>query len=246
MTQTQVGLDHHGSKIFEGRIRLEFLGLGFCFGRPGNPIRAIDLFGDNLNAFAKRHFQRIEEMEFTFFIRGINHGVGQFEGPLATIQPMGGYCASSAGFFRVTFHQVNLFLRIGMETIDTHNWLDTGLFHDVDVVEKVHDTFLKQIEVLFRIGGIQRTTRNNLGSAPMHLQGTNGGRQNRYVGFQATETTFDIPELFKPDIAPKSTLRNVIVKHLETDTIADNGRLSHRDIGKRSCVNHDWLAFNGL
>ncbi len=81
----------------------------------------------------------------------------------------------------------------------------------------------------------------DLGSAAVHLEGPDGAGENGNVGFQAAVSAFDVPEFLKADVGAETGFCYVVVKKLETDPVGDDGRLTHCDVGKRSCVNHAGL-----
>ena len=62
-------------------------------------------------------------------------------------------------------------------------------------------------------------------------------------GFEPAEPAFYVPEFFKADIGSKAALGDMVVEHLETDAVGDDGGLSHGDIGKGAGMHHAGLVF---
>jgi len=83
-------------------------------------------------------------------------------------------------------------------------------------------------------------------STTMTFQCSDGGNNNGTVRLEAGVTAFEVPEFFKTDISTKAGLGNVVVGKFQRYPVGNNRRLANGDIGKRTCMNHNRLAFQGL
>jgi hypothetical protein len=79
----------------------------------------------------------------------------------------------------------------------------------------------------------------------VHLQGADGGGQNRNVGLEAAEAALDVPELFEADVGAEPGLGDVVVEQLQADAVGDDGALAHGDVGERSGVHQAGVVLGG-
>ena len=103
---------------------------------------------------------------------------------------MTGNRTAGSDFFAFCFNCSNFSFSIGVETVDADYRSDTGFLDGFDVGDNVTATFKNQINILFCVLFSQRTTGNNFGAAAMHLEGADGGNDNRTVRNQAGEAAF--------------------------------------------------------
>ena len=132
-----------------------------------------------------------------------------------------------------------------MEGIDAHHGINARCPDGVDVVQHVRDALLQKSQVFLGIGIGQGQTSHYLGSATMHLQCPDGAGKYRHVRLETTIATLDIPELFESDVRGEAALGNMIIKHLQPDTVGDDGGLAHSDVGKGTGMHHTGLVLRG-
>ena len=59
------------------------------------------------------------------------------------------------------------------------------------------------------------------------------------LGVRPLNRHLHIPELLKSDVRGKTALRDMVVEHLQTNPVADDGGLAHSDVGKGPGMNQD-------
>jgi hypothetical protein len=57
----------------------------------------------------------------------------------------------------------------------------------------------------------------------MHLEGSDGGGQDGYMGFQSTVAAFHIPEFLKSDVRAEPAFSHVIIEKLKTNAVCNDG-----------------------
>src|SRR4030066_1242337 len=62
---------------------------------------------------------------------------------------------------------------------------------------------------------------------------------------EAAQTAFHIPELLEADVCCKTALCNVVIEHLQSNAVTDDGRLAHSDVSKRTGMDQAGLIFCG-
>ncbi|MBA7704748.1 hypothetical protein ES703_113566 [subsurface metagenome] len=65
------------------------------------------------------------------------------------------------------------------------------------------------------------------------------------MGFKTAYAAFDIPELFKADVSPETTLSDVVIKQLQPNAVANDGGLPYSNIGKWTGMHHAGLILHG-
>ncbi len=245
VAQAKVGLDHHGGVVVELLVRFE--GDAFCggFRSPGYSIGAIDFLGDQFHAVAQLHVQRIEIAEVDFFVAGIDHRVGQFQSPVATLGPMLGHGAARAGLLGGLPHHGNLVFGVGLKGVDAHYRIDARFANNADVVQHIRQPIFQQLQIFFGVVVGQSHAQRDFRASAMHFEGADGSGQHGNIGSEPAVAALHVPEFLESDVGGESAFGDMVVEHLQAKTIANDGRLSHGDVGKRAGVHHAWLVFGG-
>ena len=246
MAQGQVGLNHHGAVICILGIGLEALGLLHSQRSPIHAVGAVNFLGNQLNPLTQGHLQGIQELDFALLLAGLHDGLSQLDGAFAAQSPVVGQSAAHAMVSTQLPQQSDFGLGVGVELVDAHHGHDAGLLDGGNMVEQVLGALLQQLQVLLGVLHRQGTAGNHGGSAAVHLQSTDGGNQNGNVGGQAGQTALDVPELLEADVGSEAGLGHVVVKQLQSQTVADNGGLADSDVGKRTGVDQHGLMLHGV
>src|SRR5690606_28442279 len=64
------------------------------------------------------------------------------------------------------------------------------------------------------------------------------------MGTETAVAALHVPELLEADVRCEAALRYMVVEQLQTDAVADDGRLPDGDVGERSRVYHAWLVLH--
>jgi hypothetical protein len=123
-----------------------------------------------------------------------------------------------------------------MEGVDAHDRIDACAPDGVDVVQHIGKAFFQKPQVLLSVGLWQGPACYHRRSTTVHLQGPDGDGEYRHMWLEAAEPAFYVPELLEPDIRSEAALGDMVVKHLQPDAVADDGRLPYGDIGKGAGV----------
>ncbi|VTR63883.1 hypothetical protein DESC_100079 [Desulfosarcina cetonica] len=245
MGQGEVGLDHHGSEVGVLGIVFQHLGLGVGFRSPIHAVGAVDFLGDEIDAVAQFHLQRIEEFEVVALFTGVDNGIGEFQGAFAAFFPVLGLGATGTGGFGGLANDLALSVGVGVEPVDTDHRVDARLTNDTDHVDHVLNTLFHQSQIFLGVGVVKGFTRDNLGTAAVHLQGADRGGQDGDVGFEAGEAAFHVPELLEADVSGEAGLGDMVIPQLEADAVGDDGALTHGDVGEGTGVHQAGLVFGG-
>ena len=241
-----MGLDHHGAVVGILGIALEALGLLQSQRSPVHAVGAVNFLGDQFHPLAQRHLQGIEELDLVLLLAGLHNHLGQLEGALAAVTPVVGQGAAHTLLLAQLADQSDLIVRIGVELVDADHRDDAGLLDGVHMVEQVLAALLQQLQVLLGVLRGQGTAGDNGGAAAVHLQSPDGGHQHGHVGGQAGEAGLYVPELLKTDVGSKAGLGDMVIKQLQSQTIADNGGLADGDVGEGAGVDQHGLMLHGV
>jgi hypothetical protein len=114
---------------------------------------------------------------------------------------------------------------------------------------EVRQTCAEQFEILIGVFGGERFASHNLRSAAVHLERADGGDQHDHLRDQARVAAFDVEEFFHADVCAEAGFGDdeaVLADQFERDHIRDDGGLSVRDVGERTCMDGGGRAFEGL
>ena len=239
-------LDHAGSQRGRNGIVGQGLDLGLGHVGVGDPVGAVDLLGDQLDALVERRLEVVEEFEVVRLVGGLNHGLGQLNRPVAALEPVFGEGGQGAGLLGEATDHSDLAGGIRVEAVDADHRADPRLAHGLDVGNQVGAALLDQLQVLIDVGVIQRYARADLGAAAVHLERAYGGHDHDGVGRDAGETAFQVPELLEADVGAKSTLGHVVVGQACADLVGNNRALPDRDVGEGAGMHEDGLPLNRL
>ena len=112
------------------------------------------------------------------------------------------------------------------------------------MVQQIGAACLQQSEILPCIRLRQRSSRDDLRAAAVHLQGADGGHQHRHVRLQPGQAALDIPELFEADVGGEAGLGDMVIKQLQPQTVADDRGLADGDVGKGPRVDQHRLMLH--
>src|SRR4030065_983803 len=62
--------------------------------------------------------------------------------------------------------------------------------------------------------------------------------------YESAQAALYIPEFLEADICCKTTLGDVVVEHLQTNSVGNNGRLSYGNVGKGAGMHHARLVLS--
>ena len=189
----------------------------------------------------------IEEFEVAGLFGCLDHRFSQTNGALATLHPVGAddgvFSASFEGSLADQFH----FGRgIVFEGVDRHHHVDAEFLGVADVVLQVAKTSTQQVQVLFGVGSRQRATGDDFRSTAVHLEGAHRGDHHHHLRDQTGVAALDIHEFFHADVSAKARFGDDVIGQLEGDAVGDDRAVAMGDIGKRTGVDEDRRAFEGL
>src|SRR5262245_18162454 len=80
----------------------------------------------------------------------------------------------------------------------------------------------------------------------MHLERANSSDHYHHMRDESTITTFDVEELLHTDVCAEARFCHNVIRKLQCDLVGDDGGLSMRDVGERSCVDEGGVPFQRL
>ena len=107
------------------------------------------------------------------------------------------------------------------------------------MLDQICAASFQQLQIFLGVGTGQRLTGYDLGSAAVHLEGTNGCDQNGAVRRQAAFAALDVTEFFKAHVGAESGLGDhvaFLAHQFQSDLVGENGGIAVSDVGKRSRV----------
>ena len=236
-------LHHAGAQCLGFRICLKGFGFGERLVRIDDTVCPVDLFGDDLNAFAKGHIVIVEELEIAFVFAGFHDDASQLLGAFAPLEPMFGECNPRSIVFCDLADAGNFVGRVGIEAVDADNGTHTALENSLDVCDQVRTPLFDEFDVLLGVGLGEWRAWFDRRAAAVHLQGPHGGHDHDRIWLQSRLTTLEIPELLKPNVGSESTFGNVIVRKLCAHEVCNDRILSNGNIGEGSGMDEHRLTF---